>query len=202
MRWLPELIVSALLFGSSASFAQRAEVKTGATQQGKAAAAGEVDLQRRHDALIQANGPGTDSALRDQLLAMVAKDQDARGFKKDGAPKDKTKLLMAGHLGEIDTALTAEWKAVVAAHGWPTIALVGIEASNGAMLILTHSRDHAWQSSLLPRLERLADDGKIDGSSLALVVDKELVAKGKPQRYGSQLQFVDGGRAWCGVGGP
>jgi hypothetical protein len=201
MRWLPELTLSALLFALSASFAQRADVKTSAAQKDNAAAAWEVDLQRRHDALTQANGPGTDSALRDQLLAMVAKDQDARGF-KDGAPKDKKKLVMAANLGEIDTALTAELKAVVAAHGWPTIALVGIEASNGAMLILTHSRDHEWQSSLLPQLEQLADDGKIDGSSLALVVDKELVAKGKPQRYGSQFKFVDGGMGMYEVEDP
>src|ERR1700694_1671201 len=117
MRWLPELTVFALVVAFSASFAQRADVKTSAAQKDNATAAWEVDLRRRHDALIQANGPGTDSVLRDQLLAMVAKDQDARGFKKDGAPKDKTKLLIAANLGEIDTALTAELKAVVAAHG-------------------------------------------------------------------------------------
>src|ERR1700682_3293596 len=128
MRWLPELTLSALLFALSASFAQRADVKTSAAQKDNAAAAWEVDLQRRHDALIQANGPGTDIALREKLLAMVAKDQDARGF-KDGAPKDKKKLVMAANLDEIDAALTAELKEVVAAHGWPTIALAGIDAS-------------------------------------------------------------------------
>jgi hypothetical protein len=201
MRWLPELIVSVLLLAPSASFAQKANVNTGAAQQDNAPAAWEVDLRRRHDALIHTNGAGTDAALREKLLAMVAKDQDARGF-RDGAPKDKKKLVMAANLNAIDAALTAELKEVVAAHGWPTIALAGIEASNGAMLILTHSRDHAWQLSLLPQLEQLADDGKIDGSGLAVVIDKELVSEGKLQRYGSQFKFVPGGMAMYAVEDP
>lgn len=201
MRWLPVLIVSVLLLGPSASFAQKAKVKTGDAQKDNPPAAWEVDLRRRHDALIQTNGAGTDAALREKLLAMVAKDQDARGF-RNGAPKDKKKLVMAANLNEIDAALTAELKEVVAVHGWPTIALAGIDASNGAMLILTHSRDHAWQLSLLPQLERLADDGKVDGSGLAVVIDKELVSEGKLQRYGSQFKFVQGGMAMYAVEDP
>jgi hypothetical protein len=201
MRWLPALMVSVLLLAASRSPAQQANVKTGAAQKDNPPAAWEVDLRRRHDALIQANGAGTDAALRERLLAMVAKDQDARGF-RDGAPKDKKKLVMAANLNEIDAALTAELKEVVAAHGWPTIALAGIDASNGAMLILTHSRDHAWQLALLPQLEQLADDGKIDGSSVATVVDKELVSEGKLQRYGTQFKLVSGGMAMFAVEDP
>jgi hypothetical protein len=69
------------------------------------AAAWQVDLQKRHEALVAANGPGTDAELSARLLAMVERDQDARGY-KDGAPKDKTQLVMAGNLTEIDAALT------------------------------------------------------------------------------------------------
>lgn len=151
----------------------------------------ERDLKRRHDELVKTNGPGTDAALRGQLLAMIVKDQDARGF-KNGAPKDKEKLIMASNLDEIDATLTAQLKKIIAAYGWPTIALVGIDASNGALLILTHSHDHAWQLSLLPLLEKLANANKIDGSALATVIDVELISEGKPQRYGERFKFVDG----------
>ena len=160
-----------------------------------------VDLQKRHAALIARNGPGTDAALRDRLLAMVETDQKARGI-SHGQPIDKDKLVMAANLSEIDAKMTAELKEIVAKDGWPTIAMVGIDASNGAMLILTHTADHAWQRSLLPELEELADTGKIDGSSVAVLIDKELVSEGKLQRYGSQFKFVDGAMAMYGVEDP
>lgn len=83
-------------------------------------------------------------------------------------------------------------KTIVAAHGWPTIALVGIDASNGALLMLTHSHDHAWQLSLLPQLEKLANTDKIDGSALAPVIDVQLISEGKPQRYGERFKAAEG----------
>ncbi|QHN05156.1 hypothetical protein FTO74_18725 [Granulicella sp. WH15] len=156
------------------------------------------ELQQRHDALVQQNGPGTDTALRDQLMGMRNQDRVARGLQQ--APG--TKPAIATNLAEIDASLTEQLKGIVKAKGWPTIALVGIEASNGAMLILTHTADHEWQRSLLPTLVNLADAGKIDGSTLALVVDKELIAEGKLQRYGSQFKLVDGAMAMYAVEDP
>ncbi len=160
-----------------------------------------ADLAKRHQELIDRNGPGTDAALRTQLLAMRDADQSARGIVQ-GQPKDKDKLRMASNLDEIDAQLTAELKEIVAKSGWPTIATVGIDASNGAMLVLTHTRDHAWQLSLLPLLEKLADQGRIDGAPLAMVVDKELVSEGKLQRYGTQFKYTGDGMAMYGVEDP
>jgi len=102
----------------------------------------------------------------------------------------------------VDKQLTAELKEIVARHGWPTIAMVGMDASNAAMTVLTHTPDHAWQRSMLPMLEELAAKGKIDGSALATVVDKELVSEGKLQRYGTQFKFVDGKMAMVAVEDP
>jgi hypothetical protein len=45
---------------------------------------------------------------------------------------------------------------------------------------------------MLPQLESLAESGEIDGSDLAIFVDKTLIAAGKPQRYGMTFKFVDG----------
>jgi hypothetical protein len=155
----------------------------------------ERDLEARHKELIEQNGPGTDAPLREQLLKMYNADQTARGL--SSAPAASMQQLSA-----TDAELTMELKQIVDQKGWPAIALVGIQASNAAMTVLTHTADHAWQLHLLPTLEQLADAGKIDPSSLALVVDKELVSEGKLQRYGSQFKAVSDGMAMYGVEDP
>ena len=158
-----------------------------------------VDARRKQ--LIDQNGPGTDTILRDRLLKMRDADQAARGFMM-GAAAQGTPQERIERLNDTDTQLTSELKAIVADKGWPTIALVGFEASGAAMLLLTHTADHAWQLQLLPQLEQLADSGKIDPSALALVIDKQLVAAGKLQRYGSQFKFVNGRMAMYAVEDP
>jgi hypothetical protein len=155
----------------------------------------EIALEVRRKELIEQNGLGTDAPLRAQLLEMYNTDQTVRGF--TGAPMASMKDMSA-----TDVQLTLKLKQIVEQKGWPTIALVGIQASNAAMTVLTHTADHAWQSQLLPTLEELADAGKIDPSSLALLVDRELVSNGKLQRYGSQFKAVDGGMAMYGVEDP
>ena len=154
----------------------------------------------RRQQLVAANGPGTDPALAQQLLTMRDQDQTARGVKTTAAPGQP--LAMATNLAAIDTTLTTDLKSIVARHGWPTIALVGIDASNAATLLLTHTADHAWQRSLLPELTTLADQRKIDPAPLAFVIDKELLAEGKPQRYGTQFQSVEGALAMIQVEDP
>jgi hypothetical protein len=157
-----------------------------------------VNIDVRRKQLIEQNGYGTDAPLRDQLMKMRATDQAARGFVSAAG----TKQQMMQKLPVTDAELTAELKQIVQQKGWPTIAMVGIDASNAALLILTHTADHAWQLQLLPQLEQLADTHKIDPSSLAFVVDKELVAKGKLQRYGTQFKYINGGMAMYGVEDP
>jgi hypothetical protein len=152
-------------------------------------------MAARRAELIKRDGTGADVALREKLVAMYASDQEARGA-GTGHPAYTAKTA------EVDAQLTAELKGIVARHGWPTIAMVGFDASNDAMAMLTHTRDHAWQLSLVPRLERLAAEGKIDGSALATVVDKELVSEGKLQRYGTQFKVVDGQMAMIAVEDP
>ncbi|MFC6645877.1 DUF6624 domain-containing protein [Granulicella cerasi] len=147
-------------------------------------------LAAHHAELVKANGNGTQPDLRDELLAMRKRDQDARF--KNIADTQAKKPTDAHELVVLDGELTDELKQIVSEHGWPTIHMVGYDASKAAGLILIHSADHAWQRSLLPQLESLVKENKIEGDDIALVVDKELIAAGKPQRYGTQFKFVDG----------
>ncbi len=140
------------------------------------------------------------AALRTQLLTMLQQDQTARGL--SGARSTTTGPAVASNLAEIDGVLTKQLKDIVTEHGWPTIALVGPEASKAATLLLGHTTDLAWRRSLLPQLETLADQRQIDPAQLAIVIDKQLVAEGKPQRYGTQFKMVDGQMAMISVEDP
>jgi hypothetical protein len=83
--------------------------------------------------LIERNGPGTDAPLREQLLKMYSVDQSARGF-------SGTALVSMKELAATDAQLTLELKQIVDQKGWPTIALVGIDASNAAVASSTFAR--------------------------------------------------------------
>ena len=174
-----KLALGSIVLAAPTLYAQTAPTSAGWQQR----------LQERREQLVKDDGPGTEAALRTELLAMLDDDQRARGV-SDG--KAAAGVAFAPNLAEIDRKLTDELKGIVAAHGWPTIQLVGIDASNGAMTILTHSPDHDWQRTLVPTLEPLARDGKIDGSTLAVMIDKQLVSAGKLQRYGTQFKVEDG----------
>lgn len=190
------LAAALVVFPASLSAQQPSKTDIAASESSWRAA-----IKARREQLIQQNGPGTDAALRSQLLAMRDKDQAVRGFVGGKQVSGMTPDMIA-KMPATDAELTQELKQIVDQKGWPTISLVGIEASNSAMLVLTHSADHAWQAKLLPQLEQLADSGRIDASSLALVVDKELISEGKLQRYGTQFKFVNGEMAMFGVEDP
>lgn len=148
----------------------------------------------------QATAPRANPSLHDQLLTMLQQDQAARGL---GATNPSaTGPAIASNLAAIDAVLTKQLKDIVARYTWPTIAMVGPDASKAATLLLGHTADLAWRKSLLPQLTTLADQRQIDPAQLAIVIDKQLVAEGKSQRYGTQFKMVDGQMAMISVEDP
>ena len=195
------LVVAAAIFIALPSSLPAQSTSKAGTVETQSSANWESAIKARRQQLIQQNGQGTDTTLRSQLLAMRDKDQAVRGF-SNGRPASGMTPDMLANMPATDAELTQELKQIVDQKGWPTISLVGLEASNAAMLVLTHTADHAWQAKLLPQLEQLADARRIDASMLALVIDKELVSEGKLQRYGTQFKFVNGEMAMYGVEDP
>lgn len=164
-------------------------------QTSAAESAYESRLAAKFEELIKLNGVGTDQELAKRLLKMREEDQGIRQPLMDQGSnslsmEQKTKLFDA--MNATDVALTSQLKEIVAAKGWPTIALVGMDGSRAAALVLTHTPDHAWQKSLLPGLQDLVQQNKITGDDIAVIVDKNLKADGKPQRFGSQFDVKDG----------
>jgi hypothetical protein len=150
----------------------------------------EKKSEARWKELEHKNGEGTDSALKAELLKMRDTDQDIRKRIIEAPPEEKKAL--EAEQERIDDMLTARLKEIVASKGWPTIRLVGIKASSAASLVLIHSLDHEFQRKMLPELQKLVERDEIAGSDVATLIDKILVADGKPQRFGTQFAFHDG----------
>lgn len=146
----------------------------------------EVEAKIRR--LVEKNGKGSDRELKRRLIRMAKQDQAARTFNWSHAPTETTLKKMQ----LTDERLTAGLKQIIQEKGWPTISLVGLRASQDAALILMHSPDHDFQRTKLPELQQLAEDEKIVGSDIAILVDKVLVSEGKPQRFGTQFSISNG----------
>jgi hypothetical protein len=149
----------------------------------------EQQMEAEIEKLVAKSGKGTEKQLQQRLRSMARRDQAVRTAKRvSGSALE----ALAKEQEQVDIQLTAELKEIVAGKGWPTIRLVGLQASEDAALILTHSRDRGFQRAMIPQLEHLAEKGEILRSSVAAIVDKVLIAEGKPQRFGTQFKWANG----------
>lgn len=126
--------------------------------------------------------PGTafDQALRDELLAMLERDQAGR--------------LGAGPDAEGDAARTERLAAIIAQHGWPTFDLVGEDGEDAAWAIAQHADlDPDLQRCALEHLRIAVDAGQASPGNLAYLDDRIQVAAQAPQRYGTQIACTDDG---------
>lgn len=126
-------------------------------------------------------------ALAKKINQMAKKDQEMRkSFEKDGALRDRA----------IDRKNTRELKKIIKKYGWPTIPLVGRKASFNAWLLAQHA-DHDGKFQESARKILIAIDGKqrgaINRAHIAYLTDRLLVAKKRPQIFGTQFYF-DGHR--------
>ena len=133
--------------------------------------------------LLDGNRSGTNAALCARLLKDVPSIRRTHGLDRQSTAEESE--ADPARLHSVDTRLTGDLKAIAATSGWPTIRLVGMEASDVAMTILSHSEHSRWQPSILAGLEELATADRVDGSRPALAVGKPLVSQGQPQRYGA-----------------
>jgi hypothetical protein len=113
------------------------------------------------------------------------------------AAQDQAMRRQAAH----DRAAWDAWEAVDREHqrrlagilerwGWPTIALVGAEASQAAWLLAQHAPDLGFMERCL-ELMRDLPEGAIHPANLAYLQDRVLMRRGEPQVYGTQ--FVGSG---------
>ena len=122
--------------------------------------------------------PVADPHLRDELLAMMAEDQEAR---------------TGGSATGSDEARTERLRAIIEEDGWPTFDLVGVDGSTAAWVIAQHADfDPAFQEEVARLLRPLVEQGQADASELAYLEDRIAVNAGREQRYGTQIRCRDG----------
>jgi len=73
--------------------------------------------------------------------------------------------------------------------GWPTVSRVGADASIAACVIAVHHHtDTEFMAWSRDQMEPHVADRDVDPDCWARLVDRVLLAEGKPQRYGTQMR--------------
>jgi len=127
--------------------------------------------------------------LRKELLERVARDQAIRNeLIKSGVMHPDAEI--EARMAEIDSANTARMKEIVNQYGWPGPELVGVDGTEAAFLLVQHA-EHEFQKQMLPLVEKAYRQKKLQGQDYALLLDRVLVAEGKPQVYGTQAKKLD-----------
>lgn len=159
------------------------------------------ELQKREAAKIAAkqlkplDGAPTKPELHKELLAMMTRDQNARANAAASAKANNGRpnqpFIMA--IFQADQDNTTRMRELVEAGEFPTAQEVGRDGIRAAWLVAAHSdRDPVLQGKLLALLEPLAESGDLVPQDFALLSDRVSVAKGEPQRYGTQFRSVAG----------
>ena len=92
-----------------------------------------------------------------------------------------------------DSANLLWFKPLAQRYGLPTRAQVGKEGVEAAFLLIQHAdRDPDFQEAMLPLLEKAYAAGEVPGDALGMLTDRVLKARGRPQRFGTQMTGLDG----------
>ena len=139
----------------------------------------------------------------ERLERLYDLDQSARGPLEalgfQTLPADQRAAAMDAVGREVmahDLADQAAVRRLIPAQGWFARSVYGEKASKAAFLIVQHAtNDPALMRSVLPKLRRMWRQGEVDSWQYAYLYDRiALTFDHKPQRYGTQVNCVDG--AW------
>jgi hypothetical protein len=125
--------------------------------------------------------------LREELLAMMAEDQAVRtGVAPPGDDRTAQELFDAWPQVDADNAL--RMREILDEFGWPGWSLVGEDGALAAWVLIQHADFNIeLQKRGLSMMRAAVEADDADPSDLAYLVDRVLVAEGKPQIYGTQL---------------
>jgi hypothetical protein len=133
----------------------------------------------------------SNQALCDELLAMLAEDEATRARLEAGGAS------FEGYHPELELVHrrnAAELMAIIDAHGWPGRALVGDAGADAAWRIAQHSigEPHVMRRAVT-LVQAALEAGDVPGWHAAHLVDRIRVFEGRPQLYGTQLDWDDRG---------
>lgn len=101
--------------------------------------------------------------------------------------------LVIAETRRTDNENTSWLKDRVEESGWPTISKVGKDASFDAWLLAQHAdADPAFQLKALRLMEPLVEAGEVSKRNYAYLYDRIMLKLNGKQRYGTQVECVDG----------
>lgn len=117
--------------------------------------------------------------LSEEILRRYRADQEMR---KAGVFDAKLALELGIQNGEFLKG------AMAALNGaWPDACLVGLEASDAALILLQHVPDLSFRKEALSGIITSAQRGHLRKAQVPMIVDRIAAEEGKPQSYGTQL---------------
>lgn len=141
-----------------------------------------------------------DQALHGQIMAMAKEDQSWRERVTADHGRDK---VLVQQLAAADAKHLATLHGIAPNGKLPAISQVGSDGMKALLLLVQHAdSDPAWQAAVLDNLPARVKAGDVDGQAFAYLTDRVLRAAGKPQRYGTQMDVVDGKLTFGAVENP
>jgi hypothetical protein len=130
-------------------------------------------------------------SLRDELIRMRDRDQAVRDACTTGNADEIGKCIIKS-ADEVDRPNTRRLNEIFAAHGFPTVPLVGSEGVKAFILLMQHSGDVPLRKKSEPGMKKAFRAKVISPSEYATFVDRLLVDQGKLQIYGSNFEAKEG----------
>jgi len=130
--------------------------------------------------------------LRRRLLEMVEEDGRVRA---ELAAAGELFQGYARRMAEVHERNARELAGMIERHGWIGKSLVGADGAEAAWLILQHAiGDPALQRKCLPLLKEAVARGDVPPAHAAYLEDRICFFERRPQRYGTQFDWDEGGR--------
>ncbi|WP_145958665.1 DUF6624 domain-containing protein [Xanthomonas oryzae] len=130
--------------------------------------------------------------IRESLGHMIANDQAARQIISQAITK-KEMAAAKKRVAEVDEKNLPLIKAIFKEVGFPTMSMVGRDGVSTAFLLVQHADDDLdLQRFALELAKPLMEQRQLSKQQYAMLFDRVCLASGKPQRYGTQVQTIDG----------
>lgn len=133
--------------------------------------------------------------IKEQLDSIFDSDQTIRNkldsIEQKCGYESKEALEIWQEINKIDSINQIKVSAILDEYGWLGSDKIGGKANVAFFAVLQHSNSKT-QEKYLPIMKEAVKKGNANGEDLALLIDRIEMFNGRPQVYGSQIQYIDG----------